>query len=103
MWTVISLNISFLGKVSLKNISKKNKRELNREQRRHQSLQIRQKKREEVLAKKRFLGGLEYAPFLITIVPLNKNLDPNTALTILKQCDEEAIVNTTTTGVTHIM
>lgn len=54
------------------------------------------------MAKKRSLGGFEYAPFLITVVPLNKNLDYNTALNILCQCDEEAIVNKTTEGITHI-
>lgn len=75
---------------------------MNREQRRHQALQIRQKKRDEVLAKKRSLGGLEYAPFLITVVPLNVNLDCNTALNILSQCDEEAVVNKTSQGITHI-
>lgn len=92
----------FTGKVSVKTLSKRNKKELNREQRRHQALQIRQKKRDEVLAKKRSLGGFEYAPFLITVVPLNKNLDRNTALNILCQCDEEAIVNKTPEGITHI-
>lgn len=75
---------------------------MNREQRRHQALQIRQKKRDEILAKKRSLGGLEYAPFLITIVPLTQNLDTTTALNILSQCDEEAIVNKSSQGNTHI-
>lgn len=90
------------GKVSVKTLSKRSKKELNREQRRHQALQIRQKKRDEVLAKKRSLGGLEYAPFLITVVPLNKNGDHNTALNILCQCDDEAIVNNSSQGITHI-
>lgn len=65
-------------------------------------MQIRQNKRDEVLAKKRSLGGMEFAPFLICVVPLNKDIDPNTALTLLCQCDEEAIVSRTTTGVTNI-
>lgn len=65
-------------------------------------MQIRQKKRDEVLAKKRSLGGNEYAPFLVSVVPLCKNLDCNTALNILMQCDEEATVNKTSAGVTHI-
>lgn len=86
----------------MKSLSKKNKRELNREQRRHQSLQIRQKKRDEVLAKKRSLGGLDYSPFLVCIIPLNRGLDPQTALTILSQCDEESVVAKSSTGVTHI-
>lgn len=86
----------------MKILSKKNKKELNREQRRHQALQIRQKKRDEVLAKKRSLGGLEFAPFLVSVVPLSVNIDPNTAVNILCQCDEEAIVDKTSQGITHI-
>lgn len=92
----------FLGKVSVKNISKKNKRELNRDQRRHQALQLRQRKRDEILTKKRSLGGLEYAPFLVCVLPLSKQFDPTTAVNILTQCDEEIVVNRTQTGVAHI-
>lgn len=54
----------FAGKVSVKAISKKKNKELNREQRRHQTVQLRKNKRDEVLAKKRSLGGLNQAPFL---------------------------------------
>ncbi|XP_018570304.1 pre-rRNA-processing protein TSR1 homolog [Anoplophora glabripennis] len=97
-----SINISTKGKVSVKTISKKLRKELNKEQRRNQALQIRQKKREEVLAKKRSLGGNEYAPFLVCVVPLCKNLDCNSALNILMQCDEEATVNKSSAGITHI-
>ncbi|KAG5893678.1 hypothetical protein JTB14_021974 [Gonioctena quinquepunctata] len=97
-----SINVSTKGKVSVKTLSKRNKHELNREQRRNQAQQIRQNKREEVLAKKRSLGGLEHAPFLVCLVPLNRNVDPSTALGILSQCDDEATVSKTSEGVTHI-
>jgi pre-rRNA-processing protein TSR1 len=90
------------GKVSVKTLSKANKRELNKEQRRHQALQIRQNKRNEVLNKKRSLGGLDYAPFLVCLVPLSKNADPKQALECLTKCDSEAIINKSPTGVTHI-
>lgn len=91
-----------VGKVSLKALSKRNKRELNRDQRRHQSTQLRQKKREEVLAKKRSLGGMDMAPIFVSVIPLNKEFDPTTALSILTQCDEEIVAKTTSTGVTHL-
>ncbi|CAG9859624.1 unnamed protein product [Phyllotreta striolata] len=97
-----SISVSNKGKVSVKTISKRNKRELNREQRRNQALQIRQNKRDEVLDKKRSLGGTDFAPFLVCLVPLNIDIDPNTALALLSQCDEDAAVSKSSTGVTHI-
>lgn len=44
--------------------STKRKIELGKQARRNQAVQIRQKKRDEVLSKKRMLGGLDAAPFL---------------------------------------
>lgn len=52
--------------------------------------------------KKRSLGGTAFAPFLIGLIPLNEQIDPQSALSILKSCDPEAIVATSATGVTHI-
>ncbi|XP_050307223.1 pre-rRNA-processing protein TSR1 homolog [Anthonomus grandis grandis] len=97
-----SISVATKGKVSLKTITKKQKRELNRDQRRHQSAQIRRNKRDEVLSKKRTLGGLEFAPFLVAVVPLNQEFDPTTAISLLSQCDDEAVVRKTSSGVTHI-
>ncbi|XP_030747869.1 pre-rRNA-processing protein TSR1 homolog isoform X2 [Sitophilus oryzae] len=97
-----SISLSNKGKVSVKTLSKKHKHELERAQRRNQSQQIRKNKRDEVLAKKRSLGGLDFAPIFACLVPLNKGFDPTTALSILTQCDEEGIVSKTSTGVTHL-
>ncbi|CAG9833535.1 unnamed protein product [Diabrotica balteata] len=97
-----SISVTTKGKVSVKTLSKRNKRELNRGERRNQAVQIRQNKRDEVLAKKRSLGGLDFAPFLVCLVPLNKDIDPHTALTLLCQCDEEAILSKSSTGSTHL-
>lgn len=82
--------------------SRKRKAELNKIQRRNQAIQIRQNKRDEVLSKKRSLGGFDAAPFLVCIVPLHKLIDANSALTLLTQCDDEAICNKSTAGVTHL-
>lgn len=55
----------FTGKTSVKSLTKRQKkRELNRDQRRHQAMQIRQNKRDEILSKKRSIGGASNAPFL---------------------------------------
>lgn len=86
----------------MKTISKKAKRELNKEARRHQALQIRQNKRNEVLNKKRSIGGLDHAPFLVCLLPLNKLTDSNEPLERLVRCDSEAVVSKSPTGVTHV-
>lgn len=65
-------------------------------------LKIRKNKRDEVMDKKRSLGGTSFAPFLIALIPLNEQIDPQSALNILKTCDPDAIASTSPTGVTHI-
>lgn len=52
--------------------------------------------------KKRSLGGTSFAPFLVGLIPLNEQIDPKSALSILKACDPDAIVSTSPSGVTHI-
>lgn len=51
---------------------------------------------------KRSLGGASQAPFLIAIVPLNNQIDPKSALAMLKSADPDAIVNESRSGTTHI-
>ncbi|CAH0557510.1 unnamed protein product [Brassicogethes aeneus] len=90
------------GKVSVKKQTKRNKHVLTRDERRHQADQIRQNKRDDLLARKRSLGSIASAPFLVCILPLNKDIDPNSVLNLLTQCDEQAVVHKSPTGVTHI-
>ncbi|XP_031632589.1 pre-rRNA-processing protein TSR1 homolog [Contarinia nasturtii] len=90
------------GKYSVLAITKKHKNAMTKEQRRHQAHQIRKNKRDEVMDKKRSLGGSSFAPFLIALIPLNEQIDPQSALSILKVCDPDAIVSTSPTGTTHI-
>lgn len=78
----------------------KQRYELKREERRHQANQIRKNKRQEVIALKRSLGK-NNAPFLTCIIPLHQSIDPMIALSILENCDEQAIVCKTQT-ITHI-
>jgi len=89
------------GRVSVKQTTIRNQRELRRDERRHQANQIRKNKREEAMALKRSIGGNKTAPFLTCILPLNESIDPLSALAILEGCDSEAIV-TKTKSVTHI-
>ncbi|KAJ0179702.1 hypothetical protein K1T71_004293 [Dendrolimus kikuchii] len=90
------------GKVNVKEFIRRNRRELKKEERRHQALQIRKNKREEVLAEKRALGGSRNPPFLVCVVPLNAQLDVNSALAILKTCSEGAVVSHSPNGILHL-
>lgn len=80
----------------------KAKKTLSKEQRRHQANQIRKNRRDEVMDKKRLLGTISYAPFLISIIPLNEQIDPRSAIEILKVADPDAVVHVSATGATHI-
>ncbi|CAH0749453.1 unnamed protein product [Diatraea saccharalis] len=90
------------GKVNVKEIVRRNRHILKKDERRHQSMQIRKNKREEVLSKKRALGGNRNPPFLVCVVPLNAQLDVQSALAILKSCSEGVIVSQSNNGVLHI-
>lgn len=75
---------------------------MRREHRRQQSNQLRKNKRDEVIAKKRCLGTVGNAPFLVCALPLNASIDPKSALYMLEKCDAEAQVHKTESGVTYI-
>ncbi|CAG4941214.1 unnamed protein product [Parnassius apollo] len=90
------------GKVNVKEFVRRNRHVLKKQERRHQAMQIRKNEREEVLAKKRALGGIRTPPFLVCVVPLNAQLDVQSALVILKTCSETAIVSQSENGVLHI-
>lgn len=82
--------------------SRRNKQLARRDQRRNQANQIRKNKRDDVLARKRSLGGQSTAPFLVCLLPLHADIDPRSALTVFETCDDEAIVHKSPSGVTHI-
>lgn len=63
---------------------------------------IRKNKRDEVMDKKRSLGGATFAPFLVAIIPLHDQIDAQSALSILKTCDPDAVASVSATGITHI-
>lgn len=97
-----SISNAVKGRVSMKTVSHKNQIQLKKEQRRNQAVQIRKKKREESFAQKRTLGGTGSAPFLVALLPLNLQIDPNSALSIIQKSDPEAVVTKAASGVTHI-
>ena len=84
--------------------TKKNnkKQEMKREERRRKATQIRNQKREEVVAKKRGMGGADNAPFLTAVIPLGESANVEGLLNYLKSCDEDAKIHTNGRQVLHI-
>lgn len=79
------------------------KREMGRIQRRNHASQVRKNKREEVLDKKRKIGGLQSNPFLVCVLPLHQQYDPETIMNLLMQCDPQyPHIKKSSQGVTHI-
>jgi len=87
----------------VKSLSKKNKKELNRIARKNQINQQRKHKRDEVLEKKRNLGGHNTPPFLVVVLPLSSDVDCSAVLNVIKTCDEDITVDQCqTSGTMHV-
>jgi pre-rRNA-processing protein TSR1 len=92
----------FSGRTSVKTFTKRARHELLKRERRNKAAQIRKKKRDEVLFKKRSLGGATSAPLLIAVVPLCDDIDCTRAVDMLKQADPAAVVTHSCEGIVHI-
>lgn len=86
----------------MQTLARRARRELGKDARRHQSQQLRQKKRDETFSLKRNLGGSLAAPVLITVIPLQEDLDARSIVGIIASADETATVAISPSGVTHI-
>ncbi|KYM82080.1 Pre-rRNA-processing protein TSR1 like protein [Atta colombica] len=98
-----SINNDFKSKQSI--IGKSSKRfekNLRKNARRNQLLQHRKKKREQVLAQKRNLGGFFSAPILICVIPLQNDIDIKDIVSVVTNMDETANVATSSNGIIHI-
>ena len=91
-----------IGRQSAKVFTKRARHELRKNERRNKATQLRQKKRDEILFKKRALGSSSSAPFLVAIVPLCNDVDPLGALEYLKQADDESVITYSSVGNVHI-
>ncbi|XP_029169697.1 pre-rRNA-processing protein TSR1 homolog [Nylanderia fulva] len=97
-----AINKDLKGKQNIKTSLKHLKKNLQRDARRNQLLQIRKKKREEILAQKRDLGGFSSAPVLICIIPLHNDIDIQSVMSVITGMDETANISTSPSGITHI-
>lgn len=88
--------------MNVKTVTKRNRLLLRKDERKHQALQIRRVKRDEIFSQKRGLGGVNTPPFLTCIVPLNVQLDSKSAIAILSSCHDDSVVTSTSSGVVHV-
>ncbi|XP_005402647.1 PREDICTED: pre-rRNA-processing protein TSR1 homolog [Chinchilla lanigera] len=72
------------GRVELKVLCKKVRKELSRVDQRHRAGQLRKQKREAVLAEKRQLGSKDGAPHQVLVVPLHSRISLPEALRLLQ-------------------
>uniref|UniRef100_A0A8C2TJ56 Pre-rRNA-processing protein TSR1 homolog n=1 Tax=Coturnix japonica TaxID=93934 RepID=A0A8C2TJ56_COTJA len=75
------------GRVAVKALPHRRRRDLSRVDRRHQALQLRRKRKEEVLAEKRSLGSRDGPPHLVVAVPLHSRAAAHDALRLLQSQD----------------
>ncbi|XP_066581384.1 pre-rRNA-processing protein TSR1 homolog isoform X2 [Prorops nasuta] len=97
-----SISNEVKGKTNVKALTKRFKKELSKDARRLQSMQIRKKKREEVIAQKRNLGSSEAAPIIICVIPLQEDLEVENIVDVLATADDGATVAKSPCGVTHL-
>lgn len=86
----------------VKVLTKKLKKNVSKRERINQMVQQRLKKRDEILEKKRRLGGSKTPPFLVTVVPLAFDVETEKILNLLKTCCENNDIATSTEGVLHL-
>lgn len=102
LYAMLTFYFNLTGKVEAKNLTKRVKRELRRDERRNQAAQIRHRKREEVVAQKRQVGSAGTAPILVAIIALSKDADPFLALERLKESDSDATITVSQEGYLHL-
>lgn len=103
MFSPFLISFESIGRTQGKLAGKvKRKQELKREEQRRKANQIRSKKREDVLAKKRGIGGNDNAPFFTAVIPLGQSANIDGFMKNLKVCDADLKSETTGRGLLNI-
>ncbi|KAF6097946.1 TSR1 ribosome maturation factor [Phyllostomus discolor] len=88
------------GRLALKSLSKKVRKELSRVDQRHRASQLRKQKKEAVLAEKRQLGSKDGPPHQVLVVPLHNRISLPEAFRLLQDRDT-GTVHLNERGSTH--
>uniref|UniRef100_UPI00358E9302 pre-rRNA-processing protein TSR1 homolog isoform X2 n=1 Tax=Myxine glutinosa TaxID=7769 RepID=UPI00358E9302 len=81
------------GRVEVKTLTKRIKKELRKNDRRHRAKTIRRNKRDAVLMEKRNLGGRDSPPHLIAVIPLHGAVSCLPSLALLRTCQPEVVLS----------
>ncbi|XP_037665162.1 pre-rRNA-processing protein TSR1 homolog isoform X1 [Choloepus didactylus] len=79
------------GRLALKTLSKKVRKELSRVDQRHRASQLRKQKKEAVLAEKRHLGSKDGPPHHVLVVPLHNRISLSEVFCLLQDRDSGII------------
>jgi len=90
------------GKVDIKNLSKRARKQASKLERRNLSLAARKAKRDEILWSKREVGSATSAPHLIAVVSVAEDVDILAVSEALEGCDPEAAVTVNALGSKHV-
>ncbi|XP_004483804.1 pre-rRNA-processing protein TSR1 homolog [Dasypus novemcinctus] len=88
------------GRLALKTLSKKVRKELSRVDQRHRASQLRKQKKDAVLAEKRHLGSKDGPPHHVLVVPLHNRISLPEAFRLLQDRDT-GIIHPVEWGSTH--
>lgn len=97
-----AINTMSKGNVNLKVLGMKRKSKTTKNDRRYQANQLRSKKREDALMKKRQLGTAVNPPFLIAVIPLGFSPIPEKLMDLIMKADEEAKITYAKEHVFHL-
>ncbi|KAG8233141.1 hypothetical protein J437_LFUL010371 [Ladona fulva] len=90
------------GKVSVKALTARARRELKRNERRNQAHQLRARKRAEAFNRKRSLGGATTAPFLAALVPLSNAVEVEGIRKAILEAEGVSNLSWSDEGLAHI-
>uniref|UniRef100_A0A8C5DYA1 Bms1-type G domain-containing protein n=1 Tax=Gouania willdenowi TaxID=441366 RepID=A0A8C5DYA1_GOUWI len=81
------------GRVSVITLTKKQRKELNKMDRRHKANQIRRNKKDMVLTEKRRLGSRDSAPHLVVVMSLHNSVDAGAVTKLLRRDGAGGVVH----------
>ncbi|XP_053376015.1 pre-rRNA-processing protein TSR1 homolog [Mercenaria mercenaria] len=90
------------GRVNAKVLSKKALTVKRKNDRKHQAVQLRKRKREEAVAKKRSVGVSGTPPHCVLVVPLHGEVSASSVVEKISSCDDTLTATKTESGITHV-
>ncbi|XP_060556535.1 pre-rRNA-processing protein TSR1 homolog [Ruditapes philippinarum] len=90
------------GRVNVKVLSKKAVTVQRKNDRKHQAVQLRKKKRDEAISRKRNVGVSGTPPHCCLVVPLHAEVSTSNIVEKISSCTESVATSKTESGITHV-